>query len=349
MTSAETAIIILNWNGARLLTACLSALARQSYRDFDLWLVDNGSIDGSSALLDDLQSSSHPSWLGHPLPRAVHVIRNAENLGFAEGNNQAIRLAGSRYIVTLNNDAIAEPDWLRELVETARGGEASLGMVASTMLFSHLDGVVASAGISVHRDGVALDRGVGKRSALLKEHGTVPVFGPSAGAALYKAALLRDVGLFDPRFFSYLEDADLAWRARSRGWRAVHNPRAQVLHEYSATGGHNSPFKSRHLARNRVWLLYKNMPTILLAEFAPFILRYDMLALLNAALTRNIHSMRGRREAVLSLPHLAETRRKTLSSSRVHPEEMREMLAPALAPARMLKYRACLDSLLLQR
>lgn len=349
MTSAETAVIILNWNGARLLPDCLSALARQSYRDFDLWLVDNGSIDGSSVLLDDLQRNRHPSWLAHPLPRAAHVIRNTENLGFAEGNNQAIRLAGSRYIATLNNDAIADPGWLRALVETVRKGEASLGMVASTMLFSHLDGVVASAGISVHRDGVALDRGLGKLSTGLRQQGTMPVFGPSAGAALYKAAMLRDVGLFDPRFFSYLEDADLAWRARSRGWRAVHDPRAQVLHEYSATGGHNSPFKSRHLARNRVWLLYKNMPTTLLAEFAPLILRYDLLAMLNALITRNLHSLRGRLEALVSLPHLADTRRKTLSSARVHPLEMRGMLAPALTPARMLKYRARLDSLLLQR
>ncbi len=342
-------MIVLNWNGARLLPDCLEALAGQSYRDFDLWLVDNGSIDGSPALLHDLERSRQPSWLGQPLPRLTRVIRNPDNRGFAAGNNQAIRLTDSRYIVTLNNDAIAKPDWLDELVEAASSGEPSLGMVASTMLFSHLEGVVASAGISLHRDGVALDRGVGKTSVELERAGTVAIFGPSAGAALYKAAMLRDVGLFDPRFFSYLEDADLAWRARSRGWRAVHNPRARVRHEYSATGGHNSPFKSRHLARNRVWLLYKNMPSPLLAEFAPLILRYDLLALLNAIMTRDRHSLQGRLEGLASLPQLADSRRKTLTAARVHPQEMRGMFAPVLSPRQALKYRQRLNSLLLQR
>src|SRR5207248_5293628 len=112
---------------------------------------------------------------------------------------------------------------------------------------------------SIHRDGVALDRGLGCSKSALQEGGTTPVFGPLAGAALYRAELLRDVGLFDARFFSYLEDADLAWRARCRGWRALHNPRATVRHVYSATGKQESPFKRRHLARNRLWTIYKNM------------------------------------------------------------------------------------------
>lgn len=349
MTNPETAVIILNWNGARLLPDCLAALARQSYRDFSLWLVDNGSIDGSPTLLSDLERSRQPNWLAYPLPHLTRVIRNPNNKGFAQGNNQAIRLAHSRYIVTLNNDAIAAPDWLGALVETARRGGVLVGMVASTMLFSHLEGVVASAGMSVHQDGVALDRGVGKLSRDLERRGTVPVFGPSAGAALYKAALLRDVGLFDPLFFSYLEDADLAWRARSRGWQAVHDPRARVLHEYSATGGHNSPFKSQHLARNRVWLLYKNMPSPLFTRFAPLILRYDLLALLNALMTGDRPSLKGRLEGFASLPRLTDSRRKILSSARLHPDEMLGMLSPALSPQGALNYRRRLDSLLLQQ
>src|SRR5437762_5437862 len=236
--TAETSVIILNWNGARLLPECLSALARQTYRDFELLLVDNGSIDGSAALLDDLERTLQPAWLAAPLLRMARVIRNNQNVGFAEGNNVAIRLSDARYIVALNNDAIPEPQWLGELVTTAHSAHPSVGMVASTMLFDRRPDYVASAGITIHHDGVALDRGLGMLAADLEALGTKPVFGPSAGAALYKSAMLCDVGLFDERFFSYLEDADLAWRARSRGWRALHNPRARVLHEYSATGGH---------------------------------------------------------------------------------------------------------------
>jgi len=320
----------------------------QTYRDFTLWLVDNGSIDGSDALLDDLERTHHPDWLAAPLPNPAKIIRNADNLGFAEANNQAMRPAirTARFIVTLNNDAVAGPDFLQRLVETVLGGGPSLGMVASTMLFAHRPEKVASAGISIHRDGVALDRAVGLSTSRLETGGIRPVFGPSAGAALYRSDMLRDVGLFDSRFFSYLEDADLAWRARLQGWRAVHNPLAKVRHEYSATGGQNSPFKRRLVSRNRVWLLYKNMPTPLFASNALAVLRYELAVLLGSALRGDRHLLKGRLEALARLRELTPDRRKTISSARVHPSEVAEMLAPSLSVRQSLKYRTRLDNLL---
>jgi GT2 family glycosyltransferase len=330
------------------LPECLSALSMQTYRDFTLWLVDNGSIDGSDALLDDLERTRQPDWLAAPLPNPSQIIRNADNLGFAEANNQAMRPAirTARFIVTLNNDAVAEPDFLQRLVETAVEGEARLGMVASTMLFAHRPEKVASAGISIHRDGVALDRAVGLSTSRLETGGIRPVFGPSAGAALYRSDMLRDVGPFDSRFFSYLEDADLAWRARLRGWRAVHNPLAKVRHEYSATGGQNSPFKRRLVSRNRVWLLYKNMPTPLFASNSLAVLRYELAVLLSSALRGDRHLLKGRLEAIARLRELTQDRRKTISSARVHPSELAEMLAPPLSVRQSLKYRKRLDNLL---
>jgi GT2 family glycosyltransferase len=344
--SAETSVVILNWNGARLLPECLSALARQTYRDFELLLVDNGSIDGSAALLNDLGRSAQPAWLAAPLPGIARVIRNNQNVGFAEGNNIAIRLSNARYIAALNNDAVPEEQWLAELVSTLNNAPPDVGMAASTMLFDRRPGYVASAGISIHRDGVALDRGMGMRAAALEEVGTRPVFGPSAGAAIYKAAMLCDVGLFDERFFSYLEDADLAWRARSRGWRALHNPRAKVLHEYSATGGHNSPFKTTLVSRNRLWLLYKNMPEVLLRLYWPLVLRYDILAVGSSLVNGNRHLLKGRLQALRSLSRFIEDRHKILTSARLHPDEMAPMLAPALSPQQTLRYRRRLARLL---
>ncbi|HKP51156.1 MAG TPA: glycosyltransferase family 2 protein, partial [Chloroflexia bacterium] len=346
--STETAVIVPNWNGARLLPECLSALSVQTYRDFTLWLVDNGSIDGSDALLDDLERTRRPEWLATPLPNPTQVIRNADNLGFAEANNQAMRPAirTARYIVTLNNDAVPEPDFLERLIEAARQGEPSLGMVAATMLFAHRPEKVASAGISIHREGVALDRAVGLSTSRLETGGIRPVFGPSAGAALYRSDMLRDVGLFDSRFFSYLEDADLAWRARLRGWRAVHNPLAKVRHEYSATGGQNSPFKRRLISRNRIWLLYKNMPTPLFPANSIAMLRYELAVLLSSVVRGDRHLLRGRLEGLARLRELTRDRRKTISSARVHPSEVAEMLAPPLSVRQSLKYRKRLDNLL---
>lgn len=344
----ETSVIIPNWNGARLLPACLSALGEQTYRDFTVWLIDNGSIDDSHRLLDDLERTAHPAWLAASLPSKVRLIRNADNAGFAEANNQAVRpaLSESRYIVTLNNDAVAEPDFLEKLLECAGGSDSRLGMVAATMLFAHRPALVASAGISVHRDGVALDRAVGLSISKLATGAVRPVFGPSAGAALYTSDMLRDVGLFDPRFFSYLEDADLAWRARMRGWRAVHTPFAKVQHEYSATGGQNSPFKTRLLSRNRVWLLYKNMPAPLFSSNALAILRYELAVVTSGILRGNRHLLRGRFEALARIAELKEERRKIVTSARVHPSELAIMLSPALSIRQALKYRKRLDDLL---
>jgi len=344
--SAETSVIILNWNGARLLPECLSALARQTYRNFELLLVDNGSIDGSAALLADLERSVQPSWLGAPLPRLARVIRNDQNVGFAEGNNVAIRLSDSTYIAALNNDAIAEPQWLAELVASARQAPPQVGMVASTMLFDRRPDFVASAGIVIQRDGVAIDRAMGMRAADLEKLGVRAVFGPSAGAALYKSAMLRDVGLFDGRFFSYLEDADLAWRARSKGWRALHNPCARVLHEYSATGGQNSPFKRSLVSRNRVWLLYKNMPEVLIRRYWRAIVRYDLLAVSRSLLDGDRYLLKGRLQGLRGLSRLTEDRRKIITSARVHPDEMASMLAPPLTPRQTLRYRHKLARLL---
>ena len=327
---------------------CLSALAMQTYRDFTLWLVDNGSIDGSDALLGDLESARQPDWLAVPLANAPYIIRNADNLGFAEANNQAMRQAIStaRFIVTLNNDAVPEPDFLEKLVDATRGREATTGMVAATMLFAHRPALVASAGISIHRDGVALDRAVGLSTRQLETGGIRPVFGPSAGAALYTSAMLRDVGLFDSRFFSYLEDADLAWRARLRGWRAVHTPYARVKHEYSATGGQNSPFKRRLVSRNRMWLLYKNMPSPLVTSNLIGVLRYELAVIAASSFRRDKHTINGRLEGFARLREFTADRRMIISSARVHPTEFASMLAPPLSVPQALKYRKRLDTLL---
>ena len=345
----ETSVIVLNWNGARLLPECLGALAGQEYRDFELWLVDNGSIDESGRLLDDLERTGRPDWMPESLPHPARIVRNLDNVGFAAGNNQAIRMSEARYIVTLNNDAIAEPEWLGELVRSARESKPCTGMVASTMLFNHLPARVASAGISIHRDGLALDRGMGLAAGDLESSGERPVFGPSAGAALYRAEMLRDVGLLDERFFSYLEDADLAWRARWRGWRALHNPRARVRHVYSATSGQESPFKRRHIARNRIWTLYKNLPEALLRRFWPLIARYDLLVMLRGVVAGDRPSVRGRLEGLRRLSEFTVERRKITTSARVHPDEMAAMLSPALPPHLALKYRRRLNFLLSSR
>ena len=132
--SARVSVIILNWNGKPHLESCLSSVMAQTCPDFEVVLVDNGSTDGSA------------EFVARRFPQ-VRIIRHDENLGFAAGNNTAIRATRSPYVATLNNDAQAKPAWLVELVE-AMESDDQVGMCASKMLFAHRPEVIDSAGLS---------------------------------------------------------------------------------------------------------------------------------------------------------------------------------------------------------
>jgi GT2 family glycosyltransferase len=199
MMSAKVSLIILNWNGRPYLEGCLSSVMAQTYPDFEAVLVDNGSTDGSA------------EFVAQRFPQ-VHIIRHDENLGFAAGNNTAIRATQSPYVATLNNNAQVESTWLAKLGK-AMEADDQVGMCASKMLYAHQPHVIDSAGLSPDVAGIAWNRRRGERDRG-DDAGPREVFGACAGAALYRRATLNQIGLFDEDFFAYLEDADLAWRAR---------------------------------------------------------------------------------------------------------------------------------------
>jgi GT2 family glycosyltransferase len=280
-------VVIVNWNGLKYLAPCLEALARQTFADFQVWLVDNGSTDGSVEFLRD----RYPN---------VHLICNPDNRGFAEANNQGIRAGHAEYVATLNNDTVADAGWLEALVRVL-DENPGVGTAASVMLFADRPEVINSAGIAVDRAGIAWDLQGGQPVSAIQKHPT-PVFGACAGAALYRRAMLDEIGLFDEDFFAYLEDVDLAWRAQWAGWQALCVPQARVLHHHSATGGEGSPFKNRLLGRNKVWLIAKNYPTPQLWLYLPLIVAYDFAAIVYALLTRgDTNAIYGRIQGVRGL------------------------------------------------
>lgn len=234
--SVQVAVIILNLNGERYLERCLSTVLSQTYPNFEVILVDNGSTDDSVVLV----RQRFP---------AVRIIENDENLGFARGNNVGIRATNSPYVATLNNDTWVEPDWLEALVEVM-GSDPCIGICASKMLFAHRPDMINSAGVCVDLAGIAWDR-LGGSPDPGEDGEPEEVFAGCAGAALYRRVMLDDIGLFDEDYFIYLEDVDLAWRARLMGWRCMYVPRSRVYHVYSATAQEGSAFKSFLLGRNK--------------------------------------------------------------------------------------------------
>ena len=277
---ARVSVVVTNWNGQQWLSTCLGALGEQSYQGFEVIVVDNGSTDGSVEYLTE----SHPS---------VRVIANGSNLGFPAAVNQGIRASEGAYVVTLNNDTSADPGWLAALVDAAES-DSRVGMCASKMLFSESPQIINSTGICIDRAAIAWDRLVGERDDPAEKE-PVEIFGPCTGAALYRREMLDEIGLFDDDFFIYLDDVDLAWRARLAGWRCLHVPTARILHHHSATMGEGSPFKNFLLGRNKVWLVLKNYPMPSGLLYLPLVLLYDLGTLPYQQLVRGDWSaVRGR-------------------------------------------------------
>jgi GT2 family glycosyltransferase len=326
---STVSIIIVNWNGAQLLPACLDAVARQSQSADEVIVVDNASTDASRTLLH----RQYPWVRVLPLPR---------NLGFAGGTNAGIAASKGDIIVTLNNDTIPEPGWLAALC-TPFAGQVRLGSTMSTMVFAQSPTCVAAAGLAVYDNGLVLeDLALTSQADLPPE--PRPIFGPSAGAAAYHRAMLDDIGYFDEYFFLYLEDADLAWRARLRGWESLHVPEAVATHLYSASSKQGSPLKSYHLARNRLWCLRKNLPRDLAQAYTRTIAGYDLGALTYAVLRRDWASVRGR-HAGLGGAQIAGQRRIIQATRIVDSTAIERWFKPAPSWRAILRQRQVTDRL----
>lgn len=314
-------LVVLNLNGRRHLTPLLAHLAVQSVRDFELIFVDNGSTDGSLPLVEE-------SCRAYGLTLAV--IRNTFNNGFAPASNQGLRAARAEHVIMLNNDTLPEPAWLEHLLATAEQMPAA-GMVASKMLFAHDPAMINSAGIAVDRAGIAWDWRGGEADDP-HERAVVEIFGPCGGAGLYSRKMMLDLGGFDEDFFAYLEDVDLAWRARLAGWRCFYQPQARILHAHSSTLGDASPTKRFLLGRNKVWTLIKNLPDGYLLSDGLRAAFYDKLATGYGVLTRgDLASLRGRVAGLRGAgPMLAK--RRAIQQAAVDIDNWRRFVQPAPTP-----------------
>jgi GT2 family glycosyltransferase len=238
--------IILNWNGNGYVEEAISSLLRQDYPNLEIIVVDNGSTDGSFEFIKDKFMTK------------IKLIGRNKNTGFAEGNNFGIQLSKGKYILLLNNDAVAEKDWIAELVKTAEE-YPNVGMCASKVLNYFARDNIDTVGHLIYRDG--LNRGRGRLEKDAGQYDKLEgVFFPSGAAALYRKAMLDEIGLFDEDFFAYGEDADIGIRGRLAGWKCIYVHRAVVYHRYSGSTSAYSPLKAFLVERNRTWVALKNFP-----------------------------------------------------------------------------------------
>jgi GT2 family glycosyltransferase len=257
-------VVITTHSRSDLLGDCLESVRRAGEtlgEPLETLVVDDGGQAGLTEIV------------GERSPDAVLLVTDG-NLGFAGAAAHGMRQARAEWIALLNDDVTVEPDALVWMLQAARSAP-DVGSVAAQMRFADRPAIINSAGIEVDTLAISSDRLVGAR-AEASEDGPTDVFGASAGAALYRRAMLDDTGGLDVGFFAYLDDIDLAWRARMCGWRCLYAPRAVVYHRHSATFGHGSPRKHFLSGRNRVRLVAKNASAGQLLRYGWAMVLYDL-------------------------------------------------------------------------
>jgi GT2 family glycosyltransferase len=255
MDAQKVYVVIPNWNGEDRIRACLDSLKTQA-QEHTIVVVDNGSVDKSVDIIEKHYSDAA-------------LIRHAKNKGFAGGVNAGIRYAmeyGARYVALLNNDAVADENWLKNLIgfldENPKVGIATSKIVDDKK--THLD----STGDLYTIWGLPYPRGRGEAYSDKYDTDTM-VFGASGGASMYRIKMLKEIGLFDEDFFAYYEDVDISFRAQLAGWKVGYVPQALVYHEIGATSGAIKGFTTYQTLKNLPLLLWKNVPWALMPKVWP--------------------------------------------------------------------------------
>jgi GT2 family glycosyltransferase len=252
----NTSVIIPNWNGLHLLSDCLTSLHNQSFSDFEVIVVDNGSTDGS------------PGFIKTYFP-SVKLIRLDKNYGFAKANNIGFAESVGDRIAVLNNDTVVDENWLATFNQTL-DTHPDVGFCASKILLLDQPTIIDSTGDVLTLFG-AYNRGhneVDQPKYNLQQY----VFGACAAAAIYRRSMLEDIGFFDDIYVTSFEDVDLSFRAQLAGYKCLYVPNAIVYHKRRETIRKVQSHVQLLSYRNKRILWLKNAPTSMVIKFFPYFL-----------------------------------------------------------------------------
>ncbi|NLA43292.1 glycosyltransferase family 2 protein [Candidatus Saccharibacteria bacterium] len=250
---SRVATIVLNWNGIEDTERCLNSIYKQIYKKQTVILVDNGSTERGTQKKIKALKQKYPNLI---------VLNNQKNLGFAGGVNTGIKYALKNsfdFIALLNNDAVADKNWLLELIEAQKKHDSGI----TTGLLLHSDGkTIDSTGDWCSIWGLPFPRDRNKSTKEASRSGFV--FSGSGGASLYSIEMLQEVGLFDEAFFAYYEDTDISFRAQLYGWKVYYTDKAIAYHKQGATSDKIPGFTIEQTFKNLPLFIIKNIPITLL-------------------------------------------------------------------------------------
>jgi len=265
MKAPSITVSIVTCNSQRYIKQCLDAVLQQDYSNFEIVVVDNASLDGTRMCLSEYRHK-------------VQLLLNDRNTGFAAGQNQAIAATSSDWVLALNPDVLMERNFLSQLMSVAED-DPQVGTLCGKLLRigagfePSADRRIDSTGLYFTPNLRHFDRGSDEPDDGRYQFPEY-VFGASGAAALYRRAMIEDVsledGFFDPDFFAYREDADVAWRAQLLGWRCLYTPEAVAHHVRRVRPGsrRNVPaVVNMHSVKNRFLMRIKNVTSGLYGRY----------------------------------------------------------------------------------
>jgi GT2 family glycosyltransferase len=317
----KVSVIILNYNGKAFVLDCLMSLERQTFGDFEVIVVDNGSSDGSVEVIRKHLGDS-------PSASRLTLVATGKNLGFTGGNIEGLKHARGEYVLLLNNDTEADVSFFGELVR-AMDAHPGVGMCASRMLLHGTD-LIDSAGDGFSRYLKGYKRGEGERAERFDKEEYV--FAACGGATLLRRKMIEEIGFLDDDFFINFEDVDLGFRAQLAGWKVRFVPAAVVRHKVSSSIGKLSDTQAYYSIRNSEFVRVKNVPLSVFirclpaylagvaSEFYYFVLRHGRFRVY----------LRAKLDALRLMPGMLRKRRKIMSTKKVPSRYILQMMTPAL-------------------
>jgi len=209
-------IIIVTHNSEKDIEECLMSIYKQTYRNFDIIVVDNASSDKTLE-----RARQFPN---------VKIISNPRNVGYSGGNNIGYENTDGDYITILNPDTIVDKNWLSELMKTL-ANNVKVGIVTPKVLMYDHKGIINTCGNDVHFTGLGFSRGINEQERYYDN--PEYLFTPAGCSFVIKREVIEKVGFFDEDFFLRSEVPDLAWRTHLAGYKCKYVPTSKVFHKYS--------------------------------------------------------------------------------------------------------------------
>lgn len=312
-------VVVLNYKGWQDTIRCLESLKKQSYKQFDIYLIENNSGDESAEKLEPIVKDDSQ----------IIFDKQPTNTGFTGGVNIGIQYAiDNDYdaVALFNNDAQADKDWLKNLVTSAQKTNAA---VTTGLLLSEDGKTIDDAGDVYTMWGVPELRAENKPVSEAPESGYV--FGATGGATLYTTDLFREIGLFDETFFAYNEDVDISWRAQLAGHKVYYEKNAIAYHKHSATSSKIPGFTTTQVFQNLPLVYWKNVPAWLLWPIGwRFLLAYCMFIFWKTTQGAFVPAVKGVWRSWKLFPHALRERRSIQKSRVVELSYIKSIIWPNL-------------------